>query len=438
MVRAFLSIFIFLVACVASTGLSAQTLPFNEAESAKRLEALMQRINQFGATPDGGLNRVAYSDEDRKAREQVIREMARLGLRVRVDAAGNIIGRRNGQSNFKDAIVMGSHIDSVPNGGRFDGVAGVAAALEVIELMNAQDRRTAWPIEVVVFQNEEGGLVGSLGWLGKISEDTLNVQSSSGYTVRDGMKRIGARLDDLSSAKRGPKDVKAFLELHIEQGANLHKEGRDIGIVTGIVGIKWWDVIVEGVANHAGTTPMSERSDAALAASYFIQLVNKAATSFDGAQVATVGQLEAFPGAPNVIPGKVKASLEIRDLSEERIDAVYLAIKDGIAEIEEKTGTTFTFNYVDVASEPALMNSRMMDLIEKKTRFNDLRFRRMPSGAGHDAQDMVGIAPTGMIFVPSIDGISHSPKEATEYVAIARGAKVMLDTVLGIDALQLN
>lgn len=420
-----------IIAVFMGTGVAAQDLP---KASADRMEAWIMGLAKFGKNADGGVDRVAYSDADLAGRNYIIGELEKLGLEVRIDAGANILARRAGTDNGLKPIMFGSHTDSVPGGGNYDGPAGVIAAMESVKLMNDAGHTTRHPLELVVFSNEEGGLVGSLAMTGKLKSSALDVVNSSGKTIGEGTRFIGGNPDDLASAVVERGVYQAFIELHIEQGAFLHEEGIDIGVVEGIVGIGWWDVVIEGFANHAGTTPMNRRQDAMVAAARLTLAVNEVATTNAGRQVATVGRIEAFPGAPNVIPGRVEMSLEIRDLEQAKIDSVYGLIEARAQMIAEETGTKISFTYVDVASAPAPTDERMRELIAGSARFNNYSYMLMPSGAGHDAQDMVHIAPTGMIFVPSVGGISHSPNEFTPADALAKGADVLARTILAIDA----
>lgn len=419
------------MATVMGFAATAQDLP---KASPERMEAWIMGLAEFGKNADGGVDRVAYTDADLAGRAYIIRELEKLGLSVRIDAAANIFARRAGTDNSLQPIMFGSHTDSVPGGGNYDGPAGVISAMEAIKLMNDAGHTTKHPLELVIFSNEEGGLVGSLAMTGKLKQSALDVVNASGKTIRDGTRFIGGDPDKLDSAVVERGTYKAFIELHIEQGAFLHEGGIDIGVVEGIVGIGWWDVVIEGFANHAGTTPMNRRQDAMVAAAKLTLAVNEVAITNAGRQVATVGRIEAFPGAPNVIPGRVEMSLEIRDLQQAKIDSVFALIEARAKMIAEETDTKISFSYVDVASAPAPTDERMRELIAGSARFNGYSNMLMPSGAGHDAQDMVHIAPTGMIFVPSVGGISHSPNEFTPADALAKGADVLARTILAIDA----
>lgn len=401
--------------------------------NAKRIETRIMELAQFGKNSEGGVSRVAFSQADIEGRKYVISLMKQAGLSVRVDAAGNIFGRREGRNPSLPPILFGSHIDSVPHGGNYDGDVGVIAAIECMQVLHENTFVNEHPLELIVFSDEEGGLVGSRAMIGELTPEALNVVSHSGLTIRDGIRAIGGNPDQLANTRHKKGDFTAFIELHIEQGAILHSENIDIGVVKGIVGINWWDVTIEGMANHAGTTPMDRRRDALLAAANLIVAVNKTVTRLPGRQVGTVGRIHVEPGAPNVIPGKVVMSLELRDLSAEKIQSIYREIKEAARAIAKKSGTKITFTPIDVTAVPAPTDVRVRQIIAEAAESLNLSYQFMPSGAGHDAQDLARIAPTGMIFVPSVDGISHSPREFTRPVDMANGANVLLRTILKID-----
>lgn len=407
--------------------------PGSPAASAERLVQRITALSAFGANPGGGVSRVAFSEADIEGREYIEALMRKAGLEVRVDTAGNIIGRHEGTEPQLPVIMLGSHIDSVPQGGNYDGDLGVIGAIEVAELLREHGLTTRHSIEIVSFTDEEGGLIGSLAMTGRLGAAALDVVSHSGKTIREGIRAVGGDPDRLDQARRMPGELKAFVELHIEQGAILHETGVDIGVVEGIVGIRWWDVIIDGVANHAGTTPMNRRRDPLLSAAELTLAVNRVATTLPGRQVATVGRIRAEPGAPNVIPGRVVMSLEIRDLDAGKIELVFAAIEADAGRIEQSRQTPIRFAEIDVASAPAPTDERLRRIIAESAAALGLSYLPMPSGAGHDAQDMTHIAPTGMIFVPSADGISHSPKEYTSPEDMANGVNVLLRTVLAID-----
>ena len=407
--------------------------PSIPSASAERMEQRIKALSKFGANPEGGVSRVAFGTADIQGREYIKDLMRHAGLTVRVDTAGNIIGKREGIDPDLPVIMFGSHIDSVPGGGNYDGDIGVIGAIEVVQLLHENGIKTRHPLEVVSFTDEEGGLIGSRAMTTGLGPSALSVVSHSGMTVAEGIRVVGGDPDRLELALRSPDEFTAFIELHIEQGAFLYEEGIDIGVVEGIVGIRWWDVVIEGIANHAGTTPMNRRQDALLTAAELTLAVNRVATSLEGQQVATVGRIRAEPGAPNVIPGRVVMSLEIRDLDAGKMQQVFDAIMIEADNIAEARQTPIRFEEIDVASPPAPTDIRMRKIIAQSADDLGLRFKFMPSGAGHDAQDMTHITPTGMIFVPSVAGISHSPKEFTSPEDMANGANVLLRTVLAID-----
>ena len=397
----------------------------------RRIMDHLERLGAFGKNPQGGASRLAYSEADRQGREYVSGLMREAKLDVSIDAAGNIIGRRAGNAKLAP-LLFGSHIDTVPEGGNYDGVVGSLGAIEVAQTLAESTITTRHPLEVVIFQNEEGGLIGSRAMDGELTDKELDLISRSGKTIREGIKFIGGDPEKLLTARRKPGDITAYLELHIEQGGILEAEKVDIGVVEGIVGINWWDVTIEGFANHAGTTPMNKRQDALLAAAKFIDAVNRVVTGVPGRQVGTVGRIQALPGAPNVIPGKVVLSLELRDLDAAKINMLYEQIHAEAEKIANASGTKFDFKEINV-NIPAPTDGRIRQLIGDAARDLGLTTKQMPSGAGHDAQDMARLAPVGMIFIPSVGGISHSPREFSRPQDIANGANVLLHTLLKLD-----
>jgi len=398
-----------------------------------RIENRILTLGNYGKNPEGGVSRVAFSEADIKGREYMMQLMKDAELEVSIDAAGNIIGRRKGKNSNAKPIMFGSHIDSVPFGGNYDGDVGSIGALEVMEVLKENNILTEHPLEMIIFSDEEGGLVGSRALIGELSDQALQVISHSGKTIEQGIKDIGGDPSKLDEVIRKSGDITAFLELHIEQGAILDDQDIDIGVVEGIVGIDWWDVTIEGFANHAGTTPMNKRQDAMLAAAHLIVAINETVTEIPGQQVGTVGRIKAEPGAPNVIPSKVIMSLEIRDLSGEKIMEVFRSIKEKAAEIADNSKTKITFSHIDVSAIPAPTDPEIREFIIASCKELQISYKSMPSGAGHDAQDMAKIAPTGMIFVPSVNGISHSPIEYTSPEDMANGAQILLQTILKID-----
>ena len=400
----------------------------------ERVQQHLTELAQFGANPEGGVSRVAFSDADIAGRAYVKRLMEAAGLEVRIDAAGNLIGRREGTDRKLPAIVVGSHTDSVPHGGNYDGDVGVMGGIEVAQQLSDRHIRLRHALEVVDFTDEEGGLVGSQAMAGHLPAATLDLVNASGRSVRDGIRALGGDPEAIGHARRSRDDLTAYLELHIEQGGTLEHTHTDIGVVDGIVGIHWWEATVTGVANHAGTTPMDQRHDALVAAAELVLAVNAAATEFPGRQVATVGRIRAEPGAPNVIPGRVVLSVEVRDLDATRIEAVFERIRARAGAIAQVRGTSIEFRDLEATAVPALTDPRIQRVIDDAAHTLALTTMTMPSGAGHDAQDIASLAPIGMIFVPSVGGISHSPREYTAPADIAHGVNVLMRAVLAIDA----
>jgi beta-ureidopropionase / N-carbamoyl-L-amino-acid hydrolase len=414
------------------TELSASQPASSVSIKGRRIIDHLRELAEFGKNPEGGVSRVAYSDADLNGREYTTSLMRQAGLEVHIDVAGNIIGRKMGSDPSLPPLSFGSHIDSVPQGGNYDGPLGSLGAIEVVETLNDHRMTTRHPLEVIIFQNEEGGKTGSRALIGALSTKDLERVTHSGKSIREGIRFLGGDPDRLDEVRRKPGDIAAFLELHIEQGGVLEKEEIDIGVVEGIVGIKRWYINVEGVANHAGTTPMNVRRDALLAAARFIQTVNRVVMEVPGSQVGTVGQIEASPGAPNVVPGRVRMSLEIRDLDMAKIDDLYRQIEKAGGQIASDSGTSFSFDPI-YASEGAPTDERLRQLVEDSAKQLGSTSLRMPSGAGHDAQSMAKLGPVGMIFVPSVGGISHSPKELTRDEDVIKGVNVLFHTVLKAD-----
>jgi beta-ureidopropionase / N-carbamoyl-L-amino-acid hydrolase len=399
----------------------------------ERLVEHMTAMAGIGKDPGGGYSRVAYTEADRQGREYVLGLMREAGLSVSIDAAGNICGRRAGSDPKLLPLVIGSHVDSVPQGGNYDGVVGSLGAIEVAQVLSEGHVALRRPLEVLIFQNEEGGLQGSRAISGELREEDLNQTTRSGKTLREGIAFIGGDPAHLAAARRKPGDIFANLELHIEQGGTLATERIDIGVVEGIVGNYRWDVTIEGFANHAGTTPMNQRHDALLAAAKFIEAVNRIVTSMPGRQVATVGKIQAIPGAYNVIPGKVLLGLDVRDLDESRMDMVFGKMRDEAEQIGQASGTKFSFQKI-VSDAPALSDPRLRQIIAESAKQLNLSTKTLPSGATQDAQSMSRLGPSGMIFIPSIGGISHSPEEFSRPQDIVNGANVLLQSVLQLDS----
>jgi N-carbamoyl-L-amino-acid hydrolase len=402
----------------------------------QRIEALSVFGRPAGGTFADGVSRVAYSDADLQGRAYVMGLMKAAGLTPRIDPAGNIFASRAGTDASRPPMLFGSHIDSVPNGGNFDGDLGSLAALGVVEALAAANVRTRHPLEMVVWAHEEGfafgkGLACSSIAAGHFTPADLD-QVWNGMRRADALKKIGGDPDRILDAKRAKGSHHCYIELHIEQGGTLEKANIPVGIVQGIVAIDKYDAVVTGFANHAGTTPMAERHDALLAAAKLTVAVRDAVTRVPGRQVGTVGHLEVSPNSPNVIPGLARLSIELRDLSSEKLVSLAEDIRARAAEIAASTGTTIEMTRT-MRAAPALASSDVQGAIGRAAESLNLRTMTMPSGAGHDAQMMAQLGPMGMIFVPSIGGVSHSPKELTTWDDCARGADTLLAAVLEMD-----
>lgn len=398
----------------------------------QRIAQHLKALSEYGKNPEGGVSRVAYTPADLAGREYVSGLMREAGLAVSIDVAGNLVGTRAGSDASLKPIILGSHIDSVPHGGNYDGDVGSLGAIEVAQTLKEFGVRLRHPLEIIIFQNEEGGLLGSSAIAGDFDAARLNLVSQSGKTMRDSIQFLGGDPNRIAEAKRQAGSISAYLELHIEQGALLEQQHLQIGIVEGIVGILDCEVTVEGFANHAGTTPMDQRHDALLSAARFVDKFNALVTGVPGRQVGTVGWIKAEPGAYNVIPGKVTLGMEIRDLDVDKIKAIFARAGEAADEIGRLNGTAFHFSPRDI-NPPALTDPSLQRLIAATAEHLKFSTKRLPSGAGHDAQEMAKLGPVGMIFIPSAGGISHAPKEFSSPGDIENGANVLLGTVKRLD-----
>ena len=398
-----------------------------------RLNATMGHMKTFGGNAEGGSDRIAFTDHNRIALNYLSGLMADAGMEVHTDFAGNLVGRRPGTDDSLPPLLAGSHIDTVPNGGHYDGIVGVMSAIEVARTLSDQDIELRHALEIAVWTNEEGGKTGSRSMDGSVAASEMDLPSLGEKNLGEGIRFLGGDPDRLAENVRDAGSIAGYVEMHIEQGAILDRERIQIGVVDGIVGIKRWYITVHGLTNHAGTTPMDQRQDALYAASQFVTAVRHIVMDEPGRQVATVGKIEAHPGAPNVIPGRVEASLEIRDLSMDKVDLLFGRIENAAHAIGDDTGTTFDFRHY-YTSPAASSDPRISGLVEDSANRLGLSNMHMPSGAGHDAQSFKDIAPLGMIFVPSRDGISHAPSEFTDPEDITNGANVLLHTLIGMDS----
>lgn len=413
---------------------TAQEAPARLRVNAARLERRLEDLSAYGRPAGGtfadGVSRVAYSDADLAGRNYAMNAMRDAGLKPRIDPAGNIFGARAGMDLSLPRILFGSHIDSVPNGGNFDGDVGSMSAIELMQTLEEHHVTTKHPLEMVIWSNEEN-LVGSPAAAGGLDQSVLH-RVYNGIRMEDGLRKIGGDPTRLVEARMAPHSFCCYLELHIEQGGTLDQAKIPIGVVEGIVSIDEYEVEFHGFANHAGTTPMPERRNALLAAAKLIEAVQDVVTQVPGRQVGTVGQIEVFPNAHNVVPGLVKLSVELRDLSAEKIARLGDELQQRAEEIARQTGTEVHIKKVD-HDPPAMADPEIQAKIEQAAAGLGLKTMRLASGAGHDAQWMARLAPMGMIFIPSIGGISHSPKELTSWLDCAHGANVLMETVLLLD-----
>ncbi|MGH7323135.1 MAG: Zn-dependent hydrolase [Candidatus Rokuibacteriota bacterium] len=396
----------------------------------QRLERTMNELGRIGETPRGGLTRLALTDDDRRARDQMVAWMREAGLRVTVDRMGNIFGERPGAAALPP-VMMGSHVDSVPTGGKYDGQLGVLCGLEVIRALNDGTVRTRHPVTLVIFTNEEGArfqpaMIASGVMAGKIAlEDAYNARDKDGIRLVDELERIGY----LGAEPCVPRPFRAYLELHIEQGPYLEEEGLSVGVVEGIVAISWSRLTIHGVQDHAGPTPMRIRHDALVAAADVVSGVRRIARELGGDTVTTVGSLTVSPNIVNAIPGRVALSIDMRDPRSEKLDRAMPMLDGVVAEACQREGVRYELeHYWRVPRTP--FTPEVVAAVERAAKAAGARSRRILSGAGHDAQYMAAIGPTGMIFVPSRDGRSHCEEEFTPLDDIEYGANTLLGVAL--------
>ena len=412
--------------------LARRSPALQDGVESERLANRMETVSRIGATPEGGGSRTAGSDADLAARDRFAGWLREAGLEVRIDLAGNLIGRLPGADSSLPPLLTGSHLDSVPEGGNFDGIVGSIGALEAAAVIAASGAPLRHPLEVAVFFNEENGKTGSRALAGEVTREETDLPLYGGFTLGEALARVGGSPDRITEAALSPGHYAGFVELHIEQGPTLATEGIEIGVVQGIVGIRRFRVRVSGFANHAGTTAMGIRRDALVTAGRFLVAVHEETQAWPGRQVATVGRIEAHPGAPNVIPGEVELSLEIRDLEMETIEALYQRFQELGHELARRNQTSITFEPYYL-SRAAPCDPAFMDTVEAAAESLGYSNLRLPSGAGHDAQSIAVLAPVGMIFVPSRDGISHSPREFTSVADITNGTRVLLESLRRLD-----
>ena len=412
-----------------------------------RLLRRIEDLAAIGPIDGGGSCRLALTDEDRAGRDLVVAWMHDLGLTVTVDAIGNVVGTRPGRTAGPPTMT-GSHIDTVATGGRYDGNLGVLAGLEVVETLELHGIETEHPVAVAFFTDEEGArfppdMLGSLVYVGGLAlEEALDVVGIDGAVVGDELERIGYRG---TSPCPGPAP-RAFVELHVEQGPVLEAEGTTIGAVTGVQGISWTELTVTGQSNHAGTTPMELRHDAGhVAASIAVHARSVAARlngraeaeGRDDRQVATVGRLDLHPDLVNVVAGSATMTVDLRNTDEGLLREAEADVAAFVADLAADEGVVVADRTL-ARFEPVAFDDRVVDIVADTAERLGHTVRRMPSGAGHDAQMLARVCPTGMVFVPSRDGISHNPAEHTDPDDLVAGADVLLQAIMALDGLALD
>jgi N-carbamoyl-L-amino-acid hydrolase len=393
------------------------------------------RVDDFDKLdPEKGVTRPTGSEANGKVRAYAVEKMKEVGLEVRVDAVGNIFGRKNGSGPDERAVMCGSHLDSVINGGQFDGALGVFSAIEAVRRLKDEGYENRRPIEVAVFTGEEGSafgmtLLGSTALVGKMSfEEALARKNTEGMTLKETLENSGYAGDfamDLRS-------VEYFVELHIEQGPVLFNNKVPIGVVENIAGISWIYATINGEGNHAGTTPMKMRRDALVAAADIIRFVdnhaNEMVDRLRSATVGTVGKLNVYPNGMNIVPGRVELGIDIRDVVSGNMESLKREVSEALKGLEKKYGVSVDITLPPTHS-PEPLAPEVVDAIEKSAAEAGIRAMRMNSGAGHDSQNIATRVKTGMIFVPSVGGISHAPMEWTEWADIENGARVLTQTL---------
>jgi len=386
----------------------------------ERLKRNLINLGKIGFEEGKGITRPAFTKEYEEGRAFVRGLMEEAGMSVKVDSVGNLFGKLEGKDKNK-SILIGSHIDSVPNGGMFDGNLGVLAAIECMQTLKENNCDLGFSVEAAAFIGEEGTEVG-----GTFGSRIFTGEFEAGKGDIDYLETVGITKKDIDDAKRDPETLKCYLELHIEQGNVLNSENISIGIVQGIVGIAQYNARVGGRANHAGTTPMNLRDDALVKASKVIININDIVNKMGSPMVGTVGYIKAYPGAVNVIPGTVEFTIELRDMDRDRVINAMEMIK------ESCNGLNFEAESLGFEWE-VYLNEEMQKLIEESCRELNYGYKYMVSGAGHDANPVSKITPSGMIFIPSKDGISHSPLEWSDWDDVEKGANVLLNTILKIN-----
>ncbi len=396
-----------------------------------RLWDSLMEMAKIGATPKGGVKRLTLTDLDRESRDLFARWCREAGCTIGVDKMGSMFARRPGADDTLPPVMLGSHLDTQPTGGKFDGALGVMSALEVVRSLNDLDIRTRHPIEVAMWTNEEGSrfapaMTASGVFAGVLKlEDALKIKDVDGLEIGPELQRIGYAGD----MDVGGRPVAAFFEVHIEQGPILEEEGIDIGIVTAANGQKWYEITLTGVESHAGPTPMSRRRDALLGASRIVELVNGIGHAHDPQACATCGMIQAYPNSRNVIPGQVFLTVDFRHPDGGKLLSMDAALRRGVEEIATRTGLTYEMKLV-ADYPPVPFDASCVDAVRNAAKRLGYSAREITSGAGHDAVYMARVAPTAMVFTPCIGGISHNEAEDMKPEWATAGCNVLLQAVL--------
>lgn len=419
---------------MATNMMSREVSPITTALTinSARLQQKLTELAKVGRLADGGVSRLAFSNDDRQARKLVSAWMTEAGMSVRVDTAGNIIGRYAGHNDQAPVLATGSHIDTVSVAGRYDGSLGVIAGIEVVQTLYEHKVRLQHPVEVIVFTDEELSMLGCKAIAGTLKPDPNVYQRQNGMPIQAALQSIGGNWHTINLARRTDAAIAAFIELHVEQGGVLEQAQAEIGVVQGVVGQHRFSVEILGRPNHAGTTPMNFRQDALVAAAQVILTVNQLAVNTPGEQVATVGYLDVLPNSVNTVPSKVELKIDIRDLSQAHLNMLIQFLEEALDDIADTTRTQIKMSEI-LHISPTPATPMIMDVIE--TVCQDLGYtnHRLPSRAGHDAQEIGRFTHMGMIFVPSRHGVSHSAKEYTSPEQCAQGTNVLLRTLVHLD-----
>ena len=400
----------------------------------QRFRAHFEALTRIGATDDGGLNRPTFGDAHLDARRGFRDLIKEADFECRVDGAGNHSAFYSCGVPGAKTLLFGSHLDSVPHGGRFDGALGVAAAFEALQTIRDAALPLAVNLEVIDFTDEEGSwvaLMGSRALIGVLRPGDLDNPRGRGIAFQEALARAGVTTDGILAAARPPETLAGYLEIHIEQGTRLEASQTDVGIVTGMVGIWMYHVTFTGRADHAGTTSMHDRLDAAQGAAAFTLAARRVAMADFPTCVANIGQTAVTPGAFNIVPERVVVHLELRGSETEEVERLEATLAEEATRAAEAFGLQVEFQFLE-AVYPTPMDERMQQALEDGAEGLGLSHRRLPSLAGHDAQSLARICPAGMLFVPSTGGFSHSPREFTAWRDCVNGANTLLHAVLNV------